>query len=73
MYVYTNDTVTSHIDTVNTKENTYIKGHSGFILTVYILHVEAVERSSKYTIRVLMLFLMLCMLKVSKEHTHFCS
>ena len=33
MYVYTKDVVASHIDTGNTKENTYIKGHSGFILT----------------------------------------
>ena len=30
MYVYTKDTVASHIDAVNTKKNTYIKGHSGF-------------------------------------------
>ena len=50
MYVYTKDTVASHIDTVDTKENTYIKGHSDFILTVYTLHamyVEGVESSSK--------------------------
>ena len=30
MYVYTKDTVVSHIDTVAIKENTYIKGQSGF-------------------------------------------
>ena len=27
MYVYTKDTVASYIDTVDTKENTYIEGH----------------------------------------------
>ena len=51
MYVYTKDTLDSHIETVDTKENTYIKGHSGFILTVYTVHamyVEGVKRSSKY-------------------------
>ena len=40
--------VASHIDTIGTKENTYIKGHSGFILTVYTVHavyVECVKRS----------------------------
>ena len=48
MYVYTKDTVVSHIDTAETKENTYIKGQSGFILTVYTVHamyVKGVERS----------------------------
>ena len=30
MYMYTKGTVASHIDTVNTMENTYIKGHTGF-------------------------------------------
>ena len=35
MYVYIKDIVASHIDTVDIKENTYIKGHSGFILKVY--------------------------------------
>ena len=48
MYVYTKDMVASHIDTVDTKENTYIKGHSGFILTVYTVHamyVKCVKRS----------------------------
>ena len=55
MYLYKKDTMASHIDTVNTKEYTYIKGHSDFILTVYTVHdmyVEGVERSSKYTIGV---------------------
>ena len=50
MYVYTKDTVASHIDTVNTKENAYIKGHNDFILTVltvYSMYVEGVESSSK--------------------------
>ena len=48
MYVHTTDTVASHFDTVDTKENTYIRGHSGFILTVYTIHtmyVEGVERT----------------------------
>ena len=70
MYVYTKDTLASHIETVDTKQNTYIKGHSGFILTVYTVHamyVEGVKRSSKYAIRVVMLFLMVCMSKVFKE------
>ena len=70
MYVYIKDTVASHIDTVDTKENTYIKGDSGFILTVYTvcaMYAKGVERSSKYTIRVVMLFLILSMSKVSKE------
>ena len=31
------------------------------------MYVKGVERSSKYTIRVVMLFLMLCMSKVSEE------
>ena len=30
MHVYTKDTVASHLDTIDTKDNTYIKGHSGF-------------------------------------------
>ena len=30
MHVYSKDTVASHLDTVDTKGNTYIKGHSGF-------------------------------------------
>ena len=70
MYVYTKDTVASHIDTIDTKENTYTKGHSGFILTIYTVHamyVNGIKRSSKYTLSVLMLFLMLCMSKVSEE------
>ena len=70
MYVYKKDTMASHIDTVNMREYTYIKWHSDFILTVYTVHamyVEGVERSSKYTIGVWVLFLMLSM---SKEHTH---
>ena len=38
MYMYTKNTVASHIDTVDTKGNTNINGHSGFILTVYTVH-----------------------------------
>ena len=30
MYVFTKDIAASDIDTVDTKENAYIKGHSGF-------------------------------------------
>ena len=30
MYVPTKDTEAFHIDTVDTKENTYVKRHSGF-------------------------------------------
>ena len=44
----------------------YIKGYSGFILVVYnamYSHIKGVKRSSKYTVRVVML----CLLKVSKE------
>ena len=48
MYVYTKDKVASYIDTVDTKENTYIIGHSNFILTVYTvyaMYVEGVKRT----------------------------
>ena len=48
MYVYTKDIVAFHIDTVNTKENMYIKGHIGFILTVYsvcYIYIKCVKKA----------------------------
>ena len=44
MYVYTKDKY-SHIDTVNTKENMYIKGHMDtlalfLLFTLYMLYVS---------------------------------
>ena len=49
----------------------YIKGHSGFILIVYnamYSHIKCVKRSSKYTVRAVMI----CMLKVSKKLNIHC-
>ena len=56
MYVYTKDTVVSHIDTVDTKENTYIKGLSSIILycllfTLYMLCMSKVSKEAQNAIR----------------------
>ena len=55
--MYTKDTVASHIDTVNTKENTYIKGHSCFDIhsirnniATLIVYFELLSTPSTYIV-----------------------